>query len=281
MYFTQTKDTYIFIIMHLFLAFFILEGIMMKINTKSLQDRTDVLRLNKQFTLIITSMYCFMNSLRSVLYVNPGNAFVFYTVFVFVVYRKINQLKYFNFDAIYVAQCLLLFAILAYFTYTIISLYYQTIYLNFKLIGANKKIINAYFIRKSLNSFREAFILYAVIVTLYLINPLIVPGIRQEYKVWKIVYVFGIIVTAINEDRENIYQKILATVVSIVVFLDIFLERVILSIVRRLDGFAFDTFVSVILFFSVLLNIADLMYYGSGLKEFLIARNEVKVQKIE
>ncbi|KAM0673780.1 hypothetical protein GVAV_002868 [Gurleya vavrai] len=274
-------DRFIIIFTNITIVFLIFEGIILRRNTAILQDsQKDPLILPKMYTILYTQSYCFLQAIRAVLYKNTGNAFVYFILQGLVLHRKITQTIEFGWSPLLIIQMFIFLAINIYFFYVTINLYFNSIWLNFKTIGANKKIINAYVVRQTYKALREAFFFYVVAITLYLITPGFFPGLAQEYRAWKLVFSFLILSTMINEDREIKISKIVSIITFLCVFLDI-LRRILQAMSKMNDGYTFDIYVASIIFFALLASIYDFLLYGSGLSEFLKNKREKKIEPVE
>lgn len=271
----QNVELYICVFGILTFIFILLELLLVKQNDAKIKNVQAYPYLRaREMAILFNVSFSFIEGMRGIYRTNVGYLIVYYLLISFVIYRNVMQFRDFEVNAIYILQCTTLGITIMYYTYAAFNIFYISFWLTFRFLGVNKRIINAYIIRLSLKAFREAYFVYCLLVTFYLSCPTIFPGIEKEYKVWKLGYIPGFVFTSYKEDDENIYRKIADILLWFCVFLELLLNRVIRSIVKGTGNYAYDVYFTIILFSYTCLSTIDLTMYGSGLKDFLIKRNQ-------
>lgn len=261
------------------IIFIVFEFVIMKQNSDVLENSGfEPFLIARQFSILFNASFSFVVGARGLYRTNVGYLIVYYAAIGFVVYRKAVQFHDVSINTIYMIQCVVLILTIMYYTHAAYSVFYGSFWLTFKFLGANKRVINAYIVRSSLKAFREVFFIDAFLVTLYVLSHPFSPGVSEEYRLWKIGYIPGFVITSYNEDNENTYRKVGDIVLWFGIFLELVLNRVVKSICRGKGSIAYEVYLCIILYIYTCLSTLDLLMYGSGLKDF---NNRNKTRNIE
>lgn len=273
------------IMIHIFIFMFILvqtlEGyIFHKHRQLLLSLSNNSLIIPRQFLVFFWNITALYNIVSAIIFYDIGRMFLFYSAFLFICHRRIQQFGIFEFNTVIMITWITYIFIFLLSLPVAYNVYSFMVKHNFRKIGASLKLINAFVIRYVLQSTRKIYFLHLYLFLLYKIYPNLSSSAMNSYHYGFRLYWFPFIIcTMYNEDDENIIRKLFDILLWCVMTCRMVVKCIYICIVKGVPSYIIETYILFVLVLYCFLTIVDFNLYGSGLKEFLKNRRRNYIER--
>lgn len=252
-----------------------IEGILCHQNSDAFVDpKLNISLIPTQYFGFIALNYLLIKIICAIIFVDIGSMIIFYVVIGFVIHERVLQSLIFRINALYIISWIIIGVIFIASIPTTIFVYKYSIWLNFRRVGANLRIINAYVVRSVLKSLREVYFSTLVIAILAQLYPNYIYRRFEDNSKYRFGWLPLLFFIIYDEDSENKYRKIAEILLWILIMIETVVRDIHVRFSKGTQPYIFDGYLLGILVVYVILSIVDFFMYGSGLKEFYRERNK-------
>lgn len=278
----QKRDMMMHVFTFLFYVIIIFEGIIAYKNSDIFAQKEKYpLSQSQQFLIFFVTLYALTKILIAIRFISLGNMFGFYMAALFTCHRRVQQISIYKFTTFYVLNWILIGIVFILSIPTSHYIYKTMLRLNFKRIGANYKLVNAFIIRSIVKSTRELYFVYIILIILFQLYPKFAGTNERSAVYYRVAWLPFIFIAIYNEDKENKFRKIFEILVWVSIFAEIFSVYLYSRIRSTSPSFVVDIYICIIIFIYICFSIIDFIMYGSGLVKFYEDSEKKKSFQIE